>query len=438
MSAIDPSIYEYINIESLEKRTIDIKALCASIDYYEDIYSPTLTAKIVVINTGQSIKGPDGKLTSLYTGLPLRGGERVCMKINGNTQKNPGLEFLEEDVDNYLYVSSITNVIKTSMVETFVLNLVSREALTNETSRVGEKYIGLKVEKVVGTLIKEKLLSQKPYDFDDSESTYSFIGNLRKPFHVITWLASKCVPGNSGTGGEDSTAGYCFFETKSGYNFKSIDGLISSEPVGDSYFYSEVPGNDDNKIIKYSIDENQDLIGKLRKGSYCTYRMYFDPLNCTFIQKTFTSDDYLGKARTTGEKPLLPKLAEGDSDRDIGDSPSRITTAVLDRGTFDEKVSTKENDLKPMRTQAQAAMRYNLITTQTLSMMIPSNTSLEAGNIIKCEFPVTTVKEEGTSIDTVVTGLYMIRALCHHFDADGSYTSLELIKDTLGEQEKDG
>ena len=32
----------------------------------------------------------------------------------------------------------------------------------------------------------------------------------------------------------------------------------------------------------------------------------------------------------------------------------------------------------------------------------------------------------------------MIRALCHHFDADGSYTSLELIKDTFGEQEKDG
>ena len=216
MAAKDPSIYEYIIIESSDgKRKVNIEPAVVGFQYYEDIFSPTITAKMLIVNTGQSIKDPDGnKLQSLYNGLPIRGGERVVMKISGNTKDNPGLSFSKDDPNKHLYVSSVTNVSRTSTLESFVLNLVSREAITNETSRVGEKYIGLKVEKVVGTLIKEKLLSQKPYDFDDSESTYSFIGNLRKPFHVITWLASKCVPGNSGTGGEDSTAGYCFFETK--------------------------------------------------------------------------------------------------------------------------------------------------------------------------------------------------------------------------------
>ena len=60
--------------------------------------------------------------------------------------------------------------------------------------------------------------------------------------------------------------------------------------------------------------------------------MFFDPLHLTFTQKNFTSDDYLGKARTTGERPILPGI-EG-SDKDIGDLPSRIVTAVLDRGTM--------------------------------------------------------------------------------------------------------
>lgn len=441
MSAKSPSIYEYVVIESADgSRSIDISAACATIQYFEDIYSPTITAKILVVNTGQSIVGKDDKkLQSLYNGLPIRGGERVCFKISGNSQSNPGLAFLKEDSGDYLYVSSITNVIRTSTKETFVLNLVSREALTNETSRVGKKFLGLEVSKHVETIVKDYLHTEKPLIADKTENSYSFIGNLKKPFTLLTWLASKSIPYSEGTPGTDATAGYCFFETRSGFNFKSIDSMISSKAVNEEpYFYTEVvemqDGSEDSRIIKYSTSENQDLVGKLRKGTYCSHRISFDPLHLTFTQKNFTSDDYLGKARTTGERPILPGI-EG-SDKDIGDLPSRIVTAVLDIGTFNPEVSKEENDLSPMRTQAQAMMRYNIINTQTLSMMVPSNTNLEAGDMINCEFPYTTVKESGTGTDPLQSGLYMIRGLCHHFDPDGSYTSLELIKDTFGEQEK--
>ena len=126
MSAKSPSIYEYVIIESADRsRSIDISAACATIEYFEDIYSPAITAKILVVNTGQSITGQDDKqLQSLYNGLPIRGGERVTFKISGNTESNPGLGFLKEDAGDHLYVSSITNVIRTSTRETFVLNLV--------------------------------------------------------------------------------------------------------------------------------------------------------------------------------------------------------------------------------------------------------------------------------------------------------------------------
>ena len=58
-----------------------------SVDYYEDILSPTITAKIRVINTGDSIapkdsqnpEKTDGAKQSIYNGLPLRGGERLVM-----------------------------------------------------------------------------------------------------------------------------------------------------------------------------------------------------------------------------------------------------------------------------------------------------------------------------------------------------------------------
>jgi hypothetical protein len=38
--------------------------------------------------------------------------------------------------------------------------------------------------------------------------------------------------------------------------------------------------------------------------------------------------------------------------------------------------------------------------------------------------------------DQEQSGLYMIKELCHHFDTEGSYTSMKLIRDTFGQYGK--
>jgi hypothetical protein len=124
MQASDPSQYEEILIESNDQsNSVDLRLGVQSIDYYEDIFSPTITAKIVVTTTGNAVNGK-----SIYNGLPLRGGERVSLKIKANTKTNPGLDF--SDPTQYLYVSSITNVVSNNQVESFVLNLCSRKFQT--------------------------------------------------------------------------------------------------------------------------------------------------------------------------------------------------------------------------------------------------------------------------------------------------------------------
>ena len=122
MAAKDPSIYEYIMIQSADgKRTVNIEPAVVGIQYFEDIFSPTITAKMLIVNTGQSITQPEtgNTIQSLYNGLPIRGGERVVMKISGNSPDNPGLQFLKEDPDKHLYVSSITGVDRDANVERF-------------------------------------------------------------------------------------------------------------------------------------------------------------------------------------------------------------------------------------------------------------------------------------------------------------------------------
>ena len=94
--SIKPSIHEKFIIESADgERTVDISRGVTAFFYYENLFSPYLTARIIVTNTGSTIKGKDGKLQSLYNGLPVRGGERLQIKIAGNSPTNKGLDFAD-------------------------------------------------------------------------------------------------------------------------------------------------------------------------------------------------------------------------------------------------------------------------------------------------------------------------------------------------------
>ena len=420
MEALKRSVYEEIIIESTDgSKTVDIAPGTVMIDYYEDIFSPTLTAKLQVTNDGASIKGEDGTLQSIYNGLPLRGGETVTLKIKGNNEQNPGM-------DLSFFVSSISNVIAKKKTESFTLNLVSIGAITNETSRVGRKYpTSNKISESVKDIVKNYLMDKRDVDVDPTQNPYGFIGNMRKPFTLLMWLASKSVPEKSK---DDATAGYLFYETVTGFHFRSIDSIIDGKPVA-KYYSSEIikQGNNDYKIIRYSTSLNADVLGKLQRGAYCSYRIFFDPLTFNYTDPTkgpFKLEDYKSAA-TLGKDVVLPG--------NLGNSPSRYVTAIMDRGTMEKGASKKEN-ADPTLSQSQSLMRYNSVFSQKLSMTIPSNTNLEAGDIIECEFALTT--REKNAIDTEQSGLYMIKELCHHFDVSGSYTSLTLIKDTFGTKAK--
>ena len=420
MEALKRSVYEEIIIESTDgSKTVDIAPGTVMIDYYEDIFSPTLTAKLQVTNDGASIKGEDGTLQSIYNGLPLRGGETVTLKIKGNNELNPGM-------DLSFFVSSISNVLSKKNTESFTLNLVSIGAITNETSRVGRKYpTSNKISESVKDIVKNYLMDKRDVDVDPTQNPYGFIGNMRKPFTLLMWLASKSVPEKSK---DDATAGYLFYETVTGFHFRSIDSIIDGKPVA-KYYSSEIikQGNNDYKIIRYSTSLNADVLGKLQRGAYCSYRIFFDPLTFNYTDPTkgpFKLEDYKSAA-TLGKDVVLPG--------NLGNSPSRYVTAIMDRGTMEKGASKKEN-ADPTLSQSQALMRYNSVFSQKLSMTIPSNTNLEAGDIIECEFALAT--QEKNTIDTEQSGLYMIKELCHHFDVSGSYTSLTLIKDTFGTKAK--
>ena len=433
MSASEASLYEELTIESNDRsKTADLKLGTISIDYYEDLFSPSITAKMRVVNTGDSIAAEGEKeRQSLYNGLPLRGGERLSMKIldhgkTGAGEDKKGLDFT--DPDRNLIVSSITDVISESQRESFMLNLVSREAISNETTRVFKKY-SAKISTSVETILKDVLATETDrYEVDDTSNDYQFIGNLRKPFTILVWLASKSVLDKSG----DTTAGFLFYQTQDGFRFKSIDNLTKQESKA-TYTYTEInqsstETNNDFRILNYGVDKNQNLLEKLRLGTYSSVRVTFDPYNFECKQAQFKFDE--SGIDKLGNKVVLPQISE-DSEKTLSDIPSRVFSQVVDRGTFEPDVSTTEN-ADPTKYQAQSAMRYNVMVTQLLSIVVPCNTDLRAGDIITCKFPKIS-REDSERFDSETSGKYIIKELCHHFDPDRSFTSMKLVRDSFGE-----
>lgn len=438
--SIKKSLYDLLILESNDQsRTIDLTSGVILFEYYEDLFSPTITAKVKVVNNGNVIPAADntdGDKQSIYNGLPLRGGERLSLKIAGNSSTNPGLDF-SKNPDDYLYVSSITDVVSETNRESFTLQLVSREAITNETVRIPKKFpTTFRISDSVEKILKDYLRTNKIGTIDTSSNKYGFIGNLRKPFTILIWLASKAVPETSG----DATAGFLFYQTKDGFQFRSLDNLMVQQPKA-SYNYTEASAsydgegnkiNNDFQILNYYTDRNQNLIEKLRLGTYASNRMFFNPLDFSFSKPEeglFKQSDYMGKAKNLGGKPKLPPITQG-SNISLGDVPTRIITAILDIGTMEKDASTDLNS-DPKLYQSQVLMRYNTLFTQTMNMIVPSNTNLRAGDIIECNFPKIT-QSSAKEFDKEQSGLYMIKEVCHHFDTEKSYTSLKLIRDTFG------
>ena len=450
MPAISPCEYELITIESDQGVTIDLRLGVVSFQYFEDLFSPTVTAKMVVISTSGVVSDDKTKkIESLYNGLPIRGGERVAVKIKGNTNVNKGLRF--DTPETYLYVSKISNVIRDGQKEIFVLHLVSREAITNEITHVNRKFepyslIDTHVKDILKNDLKVKTIRYAG-NIDPASNKYGFLGNLKSPFQLLVWLASKATPQTQSTSG---FTGYFFYQTQSGFNFRSADSLIKDGLDGRTartnfkatreythkQFTDYINESGDFNILSYSIQRNNDLIRKLIIGQYSNFTASFNPLNGRFSkveEGSFNLKEILNqpkgkKISTLGDVPEVPTLLSDDG-VGLGELPSRIMSVVKDVGTLSKEAS-KSDSPGVSQTQKEALVRYNLLFQQVVKIIIPLNTNLQAGEVVKLNF---LGAPEGSTYDRKQSGYYLIKELCHAFDTEQSVTSMTVIRDTFGE-----
>lgn len=424
---------------------VDISPLVTELKYYENIQSPSLTMSLVVVEGGDTgaLKS-DGKQrpTDILDGLPIRGGEKVEIQIADNQGKTPNKLTFEKDINSF-YINRVKVLEANTQKKVYILDLCSKEYLTNEQSRVLARYDGF-ISDSVGKILKDQtklgLKTKKDFKIDKTLNQYNFIGNNRKPFYVMTWLARKSVPENAGKSG--SAAGYFFYETYKGFNFRSIDSLFQQKEKG-SYIFTNSPDlNNPNfkKILSApSVERNIDLHQNLSAGVYGNISLFYNFYNMEYERAEYDLSFQKDKVETAG----------GDYEfvaKEFRDKPSRLMTHVLDVGVM-PKGANSDEQLKNWKSgpadpnynarniMVQSIMRYNQLFTIKVNIMVAGDLTLNAGDLIYCEFP--DIANEPIKLKNRQTsGIYMIASLCHRLTSKDTYTSLTLVRDSFGKKEK--
>ena len=68
----------------------------------------------------------------------------------------------------------------------------------------------------------------------------------------------------------------------------------------------------------------------------------------------------------------------------------------------------------------------------TAEIVIECDLSLNAGDLIFCEFPEPSTKPTQVGSNKRKSGIYMIADLCHHGDVGNSFTGLHLVRGSFG------
>jgi hypothetical protein len=128
----------------------DLRAGIAELNYFESVLSNTITATLVIVDTGFRADGSTGK--SLIDGLPIRGGERVDLTFSD--ANNP-----QNTINAVLFVNRVRNAKPEAQKELYILDLVTQEYLSNELTRVTKRYQG-KISENIKSILSDVLKNQ--------------------------------------------------------------------------------------------------------------------------------------------------------------------------------------------------------------------------------------------------------------------------------------
>lgn len=423
----ESNISQFI-ISSHYNEPVEVSSSAIELNLYESLLDNTVRAKATIVDAGYR---------------PNKIGSSAIEKDNANVT---AAEVANLDVtDGYgqrlaylgdysLISKEYRNVQESSANMSFTVDFYSKESADNHllSTRVTKRYEGKIPDAVTKILKTDCLKTPKNVVVDPGFNDYVFLGHVQKPFYLITSLAKKCVP----EGGDGISAGYFFYEVaddgsgSGGYRFRSIDKLFEQEPkrIMIQNNTTDLPPGYTNKILNYYFDSQIDLEKSLLMGQFQSQLRRLNPYSKEYVEPLWDAAVQYESA-TLGTDPMKLGGYESQVSNIITDWS---TPGVLPPGSSLTKQLEKstEYNLNVEDIVRQATARYNNLFNVKLTVTIPADFGLHAGDLVYCDFPEISSKRS-TEVSQRKGGIYMIVDIGHRITKNSSYTSLHLVRDSI-------
>jgi len=376
---------------------------------------------------------------NLASNGPIIGQEYLKIKI-----ATPNLNGGENMIDyssNPLMITSVDDREDVGNgVQVTTMSFASREFVINHRARVRRTLVG-SYSDIVEKMLTTDLNSDKTMDIEPSAEIKKINAPNIKPLEVITIATKRAISE------QYNDATYFFWESTSGFNFKTLGNMYSEEPV--MTYESTLPGTrtkDGTKDIMaelstieaYTITSSPDTIFNYTSGVFSSELIVHDIISKSYQKHTYRYSDNFSKEQHLGPNPLAVNDPDGV---DVSSFPSRqylkpTVGTGNDQGFEDDYNQYVYNADQLKSLQSRRSQLSMLESGLQMSINVVGTTVVKAGDIVEIKIPSTaaykTTKNE--TEDMVYNGNFLVKNLRHDFDfGENKHTmSMNVIKDAIG------
>ena len=447
-----------------ENKTVDLRSGTPRFEYRESVFLPYVEITAYGVDTGNTLPADDG--TDAGVGLLDSGFGQGTETVQFSIEDAKGNR-INLSRDNDLRVGAWSNDHQGFKSNSYKITIVSKEAFDNTLlknrcgggeEKTDMKYSG-RISDIARAIIRENLKSPKwqSMNVDETLDEYHAFGQDRTPFEMILDLQQLSIPNlqtSKGKSSKGNTAGYLFFQTANGYQFKSLDKLFETQEnntkdatgktirkyiensKSDDDRTDSIPVGFDGKILWSNMSKSVDALTQFENGAWASKSYIFNEVTKEVEVQTLQSSNK-GNGITAGR--YLPKLNKDYVDSN-GALPTLKTHGRQAVGQtvkgFDsiEKQVEKTDQINYNNNEIilQAHQNYRQKMNTSAEIVIAADLSLRAGDLIYIFFPELSTKVTTVGSNTWKNGIYMIADLCHFAEGTKSFTGLHLVRDAYG------
>jgi len=400
--------------------SLDIKPHVSQLTIYEDMFSPFMTGNIITNDT-----------VDIMNMLGQQGDDMLHIKVY-----TPDID-KKNYIDKYFHIYKVSD--RTDLGDrriSHVIHFGSVDMLTESSMRISKTYKDLP-HKIIENILNSEIETDVDFNSDKTINTVQYTSNYWTPVKNITYLTDHAV-------GTDGLPSFSFYENRYGYQFRQLTGFASDgvKPINSfstSNFNAEVKstGTETGAIVKdlnidYKtvLDMRQplhfDYYKDLQSGMLNSRLQYYDLVTKKRYVITFDMNDETHPLLNPQRfyKDRIADNSYSDDDGSIfisGESVYGLYNGATD--TTNLKFVQKRNSIL----RQLQSYRVEIDVFGRTDYTVGSKVTLGANKIRRFDKG----SSEKEIQDPMVTGNYIISAICHRFTTDKHVATLELIKDSI-------